>query len=133
MKSIITSILIAALIIGGAIWLSGGSGASVVDGGSEKGGATSTISNGKQYVDIAARGGYFPGEIKAKAGVPSILRVTTSGTFDCSAALVLPAVGYRNLLPQTGVTEIPIPPQPAGSTFVGTCGMGMYSFAIKFE
>jgi plastocyanin domain-containing protein len=94
---------------------------------------TATIVDGKQYVDITARGGYWPREIKAKSGVPTILRVATKGTFDCSAYLVIPTIGYRNSLPQTGVTEIPIPPQQAGSTFVGTCSMGMYSFAIKFE
>lgn len=127
-KKIILSIIGAVIIVGGAIWFSG---SDTPQENSEK--IVSTIVDGKQYVDITARGGYWPKQITAKSGMPTILRVTTNGTFDCSSFLVIPGISYRNSLPQTGVTEIPIPSQPANSVFRGTCGMGMYSFVINFE
>ena len=130
MKSISLSIIAAGIIIGGAIWLSNSRGVSVPGGGSV---ATSTILDGKQYVDITARGGYFPRRITAKAGMPTIIRMKTEGTFDCSSFLVIPALGYRSALPQSGVTEISVPAEFASGTLRGTCGMGMYSFAINFE
>ena len=130
MKSTIISILAAALIIGGAIWFSNNRGGKVA---SENSAGVSTITDGKQYIDITARGGYTPRKITAKAGMPAIIRMKTEGTFDCSSFLVIPTIGYRNALPQSGVTEIPVPAQSVGSTIRGTCGMGMYSFAIDFE
>ena len=90
-------------------------------------------SNGVQYIDITAKGGYKPGEISAKANLKSILRVTTSATFDCSSALVIPSLNYRNNLPPTAVTEIEIPPQAPSSVLRGTCAMGMYRFNINFN
>jgi plastocyanin domain-containing protein len=57
----------------------------------------------------------------------------TTGTFDCSSTLNIPSLNYQKNLPATGVTEIEIPPQPAGSTIEGLCGMGMYKFEIAFK
>ena len=131
-KSISLSIIAAVVIIGGAIWLSG---SRTPLGGQERGvlNATSTILDGKQYIDITARGGYSPRQISAKAGMPTVIRMKTEGTFDCSSFLVIPALGYRNALPQSGVTEIPVPVQSTSGILRGTCGMGMYSFAIDFK
>ena len=92
-----------------------------------------TVENGKQIVSITAKGGYSPRLSKAKADMPTILKVETTGTFDCSSALNLPSINYRKNLPQSGVTEIELPPQKAGSTFEGLCSMGMYGFNIVFE
>lgn len=133
MKSIILSIIAAAVIIGGAIWLSNSRNASPASSAGGGGQTVSTIIDGKQYIDITARGGYSPRIISAKAGMPAVIRMKTEGTFDCSSFLVIPSLGYRNALPQSGVTEIPISAQSAGQTIRGTCGMGMYSFAINFE
>lgn len=91
------------------------------------------IVNGVQFIDITVKGGYEPRHTTAKAGIPTIIRMKTSGTYDCSAALSIPKLNYRkNLLPN-GVTEIEMPPQEAGSTLTGTCSMGMYNFSINFE
>ena len=57
----------------------------------------------------------------------------TSGTFDCSSALVIPALGYRTNLPAQGVTDIEVPPQAAGTRLQGLCAMGMYSFVVNFN
>ena len=57
----------------------------------------------------------------------------TSGTFDCSAAFVIPSLNIQKMLPQTGVTDIEIPSQTSGSNIAGTCGMGMYRLNINFQ
>jgi plastocyanin domain-containing protein len=91
------------------------------------------IIDGKQIIEVTARGGYNPREITAKAGVPTILRMKTSGTFDCSSAFVIPSLGVQKMLPATGVTDFEIPAQTSGSTIHGTCGMGMYRLQINFQ
>lgn len=92
-----------------------------------------TVENGKQIVTISAKGGYSPRISEAKADTPTLLRVDTNGTFDCSSSLNLPSMNYQKNLPATGVTDIEIPAQKAGSTFEGLCGMGMYKFQIAFK
>jgi plastocyanin domain-containing protein len=92
-----------------------------------------TIEDGKQIVTISAKGGYSPRVTEAKADTPTLLRVETQGTFDCSSVLAIPSMNYQKNLPPSGVTEIEIPPQEAGSTFEGLCGMGMYGFEIAFK
>jgi len=87
---------------------------------------------GKQIIDLTARGGYKPGSIEAKAGIDSILRVATNNTYDCSLGLRIPSLGISKNLPSTGITDIPISAQKAGTVVKGTCTMGMYYFAIKF-
>ena len=127
--------IIIAIIIGGAFVL----GAFVLSQGKTTPlAATSpenkvTIENGKQIVTISAKGGYLPRISEAKADMPTILRVDTNGTFDCSSSLNLPSINYQKNLPATGVTDIEIPSQKAGSTFEGLCGMGMYKFQIAFK
>ncbi|MEX2052547.1 MAG: hypothetical protein WD991_02550 [Candidatus Paceibacterota bacterium] len=91
------------------------------------------IRDGIQYVNVEARGGYTPRVSLAQAGVPTKLVMTTTGTFDCSAALVIKAVNYQNILPQKGKTEIDLGVRASGETIDGLCSMGMYSFQIKFN
>lgn len=89
--------------------------------------------DGVQYVTIEARGGYFPQQSVAKAGVPTKLIVKTDGTYDCSASLVIQSLNYQKILPQTGETEIDLGVPKAGEPLQGVCGMGMYSFEVEFE
>ena len=89
--------------------------------------------SGIQTLEITAKGGYSPVSSELKAEAPALLRVITNSTFDCSSSLTIPALGYRTHLPMTGTTEISIPPQPAGTTLTGLCGMGMYSFDVTFS
>ena len=91
------------------------------------------VKDGLQYIDISAKGGYSPRVTVAQADIPTKLKVATSATFDCSASLVIPSIGYRDVLPPSGTTEIDIPAQKAGSTLQGTCAMGMYNFTIRFD
>jgi len=88
--------------------------------------------NGIQTLEITAKGGYSPISSELKAEAPALLRIITNSTFDCSSSLNIPALNYRTHLPMTGTTEISIPPQPVGTTLTGLCGMGMYSFIIRF-
>jgi plastocyanin domain-containing protein len=91
------------------------------------------IVDGKQVVQINAKGGYAPRVTAAKANTPTVINVQTNGTFDCSSALTVPALGFRKMLPSSGVTPIEIPPQQPGTTIKGVCSMGMYSFAVNFN
>jgi len=85
-----------------------------------------------QTLDVTAKGGYSPTNSTLKADRPAKLRIITQGTFDCSSSLVISQLGYDARLPLNGVTEINIPPQPAGTVITGLCSMGMYGFNISF-
>ncbi len=89
--------------------------------------------NGKQIVEVSAKGGYTPRISTAKADTPTILRIKTSSTFDCSSALRIPSLGYSKNLPPSGTTDIEIPAQAAGSTLKALCSMGMYNFSVEFK
>ncbi len=104
--------------------------------GTSSGGApppTAAIVNGTQIIDITAKGGYSPRVVVAKAGVPTVLRVTTNGTFDCSASVVIPKLSYQKFLQPSGTAEIPISAAQATGTLQGLCAMGMYNFQIQFQ
>ncbi len=88
---------------------------------------------GKQIIEVSAKGGYTPRLTKAKANTPTILRIKTSATFDCSSALRIPALSYSTNLPPTGSTDIEVPAQTAGTTLKALCSMGMYNFSINFS
>jgi len=124
-KPILISIAVSVLLIGGAFWLATSS-----SGGST---GVATMENGVQVIDIAAKGGYSPRVITAKAGVPSVIRVETSGTFDCSASLVIPKLSYQKSLQPSGTEEISISSEQAQGTMQGLCSMGMYNFQIRFQ
>jgi len=94
---------------------------------------TATIVDGKQVIDITAKGGYSPRVVVAKAGVPTTLRVSTNGTFDCSASLVIPKLSYQKFLQPSGTEDIAISAEQAQGTLQGLCAMGMYNFQVKFE
>lgn len=94
--------------------------------------ASPKIENGKQIIEIRAKGGYTPEETVAQADIPSVIKMKTQATFDCSASLLIPALGFRTFLPASGVTDVPVPAQKPGTTLTATCGMGMYSFRIQF-
>ncbi len=126
MKTAILSVAIIAGLIGLGFWL--GSGSSTQD----KSVAASTIVDGKQVVEIRAKGGYTPRRSIAKAGVPTILRFSTNGTFDCSSSIRIPSLNISKNLPASGVTDIDVGSAKIGM-LQGTCGMGMYPFEIDFQ
>ena len=91
------------------------------------------VKDGVQYITINAKGGYFPRVTNAKAGVPTKLIIKTSGTYDCSAALVIRSLKYQQILPQNGETIIDVGIPVAGEPLQGVCSMGMYSFLVNFS
>lgn len=103
------------------------------DTSTQTGPQTATVENGKQIIKVTARGGYNPSVINAQSGIPTTLRLKTENTFDCSAAFAIPSLGINKMLPLSGVTDIEIPVQKAGSQLIGTCAMGMYSFKMIFS
>ena len=129
MKPTAVAILLGALLIGGAILYSnkGNSPAQVADAHNV------TVTDGKQVVAIGVKGGYSPKLSSAKANMPTVLRMTTNGTFDCSSGVTIPSLGIRQILPASGDTDIEVPPQKAGTTLNGVCVMGMYHFAVDFN
>lgn len=87
----------------------------------------------EQIIAVTARNGYTPSKSTAKANTPTILRVQAKGTYDCSAALMIPAIGYKEILSPNSTTDIQIPPQKPGTVLQGLCSMGMYRFTIQFK
>jgi uncharacterized protein YdgA (DUF945 family) len=85
-----------------------------------------------QTIEISAKGGYQPLLTVAKANLPVVINITTNETYDCSTSVVIPSINYRARLPFTGTTTVNMAPQQPNTEIVGTCGMGMYSFKIKF-
>lgn len=96
-------------------------------------GAALAVANGRQVITIVARGGYLPRDSIAKAGIPSVIRIVTQNTFDCSRALFLPSLGVQKILPATGTAEFELPALKAGTEFYGVCAMGMYAFRITMR
>lgn len=77
--------------------------------------------------------GYQPSLLKAPAGQPIQLVLSTKNTQSCSRAFMIPALGYQKVLPATGETSVDIPAQSAGTTLRFTCSMGMYTGVIRFQ
>lgn len=126
----IISIAISAVLIGWAFWFVS---AKPQGESADTAVPTATIVDGKQFIDISAKGGYSPRMVVAKAGLPTVLRVTTSGTFDCSASVVIPKLSYQKFLKPSGTEDIAISADEAQGTLQGLCAMGMYNFQIKFQ
>ena len=91
-----------------------------------------SIVDGKQIIEIDARGGYTPRQSFAKAGIPTVVRFNTKNTFDCSSYVRIPSLNISKTLAQTGSTDIEIGSQGV-QTLQGSCGMGMYPFEVVFE
>jgi Cu+-exporting ATPase len=128
MNSTSVSIIVAVLLIGGAVLLTqaGPSAEATAPANNVR------IVDGQQIIEITAKGGYTPRTSSAKAGIPTIIRFETNGTFDCSSSMRIPSMGVSKNLPSTGTIDIVVTdPQPGPLT--GMCGMGMYPFTINFQ
>ena len=103
------------------------------------GGQSSEVSGGslleddRQIIAIAAKGGYEPNLVTAQAGIPTDIRISTDGTYDCSSSIVIPSLGYRKMLSATGTETISLTGDQATGTLEGVCSMGMYRFRISFK
>jgi len=129
-KLIVISLSIAVLLIGGAIAYTSNN---ISPSSNNPKAEEIKIIGGKQIIEISAKGGYFPRKTIAKAGVPTILRIKTNGTFDCSSSLFIPKLNYHKSLTPSGVENIEIPASEANGVLRGLCSMGMYNFEVDFE
>jgi len=128
MKATIISIIVAVVLIGGAFaFTRGGSFPSDTAPANNV-----TVVDGKQIIEIRAKGGYQPRKSVAKAGIPTVIRFNTNGTFDCSSSVRIPSMNISKSLPQSGSIDIDIGIQKV-ATLKGTCGMGMYPFEVEFQ
>lgn len=130
MNSTSVSIIIAAVFIGGAIFLTQSKGTPSVQNAPPADNVG--IVDGQQVIDIQVKGGYTPRTSTAKAGIPTIIRFHTNGTFDCSSSVRIPSMGVTSRLPSTGTTDIAVA-DPKTGTLQGMCGMGMYLFEVNFQ
>ena len=95
-------------------------------------GEATLLEDGTQILEVTAKNGYFPSNIQAKSDTPTILRIKTNNTYDCSAALTIPKLSYNTFLPTNGNTDVQILPQKSGTIINASCSMGMYGFRIEF-
>jgi plastocyanin domain-containing protein len=129
MKSTIISVIVAVSLVGLAYFTTRGG--SVSDANNTPANNVSIV-DGKQIIEIKAKGGYTPRKSVAKAGMPTVIRFNTSGTFDCSASVRIPSMNINKILPQSGITDLDVGIQQV-ATLQGMCGMGMYPFEIEFK
>lgn len=129
MKTTAIAIIVAAALIGGAIMFAGKSSSTADTSGSVN---NVSVVDGKQVIEITAKGGYSPKRTIAKAGIPTVLRMETNGTFDCSSVVRVPSLGLFKNLPPSGSTDIDVG-TPQAQLLKVVCGMGMYSFQIDFQ
>ena len=124
----IISIIVATALVGGALILTKNNNNTIEISNANN----VSIVDGKQIIEINAKGGYQPRKSVAKAGIPTIIRFNTKGTFDCSSSVRIPSMNISKILPQSGNTDIDIGEAKLG-VLGGSCGMGMYPFEIDFQ
>lgn len=129
MKIVFGIILVLAIGLVGYLFIQSGGASSTSEAPS-----TSNVSivDGQQVVILSAKAGYTPRVSEVKAGIPTILRVETKGTFDCSSQIRIPSLNISQTLPATGATDIILGSLVAGK-LDGSCGMGMYPFQLNVQ
>ena len=86
--------------------------------------------NGNQIITLHAKDGFSPKVSVVDAGKPTILKVDTNNTVDCSATINIPHLKINDTLLLNGVKDFNIPTLASGEIINGTCGGGIYSFKI---
>lgn len=125
-----TFLIIGALLLVMFILLRGGGPSQNTTNTNTATGSNVTMVDDQQIVTINVKGGYGPKTSTVQAGIPTILRLITDATYDCSSAVRIPSLGISRNLLATGVTDVKLGTLDAG-TIQGTCSMGMYAFEIK--
>lgn len=98
----------------------------------ERRAVAASATGGVQEVRIEVRGGYDPGVVKLKRGVPARLIFERKETSSCSEEIVIPALGVKKFLPAFHQTPVEITPTDTGS-FDITCGMSMLHGKLVVE
>jgi plastocyanin domain-containing protein len=98
----------------------------------ERAAAVAATTSGGQEIEILVRGGYEPGVVRVKRGVPTRLVFDRQETSSCSEEVVIPELGIRRFLPSFQKTPIEFTPRKAG-TFDISCGMSMLHAKLVVE
>lgn len=142
MRSAVTKLAAAAIVVAGLFAINGGlvlQGSSftlgdalraVVGGEGEPVPAAVDQSGIQQIVVNARNGSYSPAITSAQAGLSTVLMVRTNGTTGCTRSIVIPKLGIERQLPETGDTVFQLGTLQPG-TIRFTCSMGMYSGRIE--
>jgi plastocyanin domain-containing protein len=125
-----TFLIVGALLLVMFILLRGGGLSQNTTNTNTTAGSNVTMVDGQQIVTVNVKGGYGPKTSTVQAGIPTILRLITDGTYDCSSAVRIPSLGISRNLLATGVTDVQLGTLAVG-TVQGTCSMGMYRFEIE--
>lgn len=75
---------------------------------------------------------YRPARLVVKAGIPTTLKLVSSGAKGCIRAFTVPAYNIVAMLPETGETAVELPPAPPGQIDF-SCSMGMYYGVIEVQ
>lgn len=86
--------------------------------------------SGRQVVEVVIRGGYWPGVIVARAGLPLRIVFRREDDDSCTERVIFSVPRLDRRLAPTGTTTIDLPAQPAGEVRF-TCGMGRYRGRIE--
>ena len=131
MKNSTIVIAVAILLVGGFLISQRNNPSEAIATGT--GSSNVSMENSQQIVTITAKGGYSPQVSTVQAGVPTVIRFDTNGTFDCSAGIRIPSLGISKSLPSNGVTDVSVGSLSAGDRIQGTCSMGMYRFEVDAQ
>lgn len=127
-----TLLVIGILAIGAFLLFRGGSGVQTNSSITASGSSNVTIVGGQQIVTIKAKGGYQPQASVVQAGLPTVIRFVTNGSFDCSSSVRIADLGISQSLPSSGTTDVNVGTLSSG-TLQGTCSMGMYKFELDVQ
>jgi P-type Cu+ transporter len=86
--------------------------------------AEAELAGGVQEIRVRVRGGYTPGRIHARPGVPVRLLFDRQESGDCTSRVVFPDLGISADLPAFTETTVDLPAQPPGE-YGFACGMNM--------
>jgi len=89
--------------------------------------------DGTQVVDLKVEGGYSPGTLVVKKGVPLTININRPESNNpCSKWIIFPDFGIQKDLPDNGKTTIQLNPDRAGE-YTFYCGMQMIVGKLKVE
>jgi uncharacterized protein len=85
------------------------------------------------YVVNVGNRGYSPKVLHLAANRPVRLIWATKNVSSCALAVVVPALKYEKMLPNTGLVDLNIPAQKKGTVMNYSCSMGMYTGQLVFD
>ena len=92
---------------------------------------TSSVTD--SYVVTVNDDGYFPKVLHLAANKPVKLDWITNDVHSCVLSVVVPALNYQKILPNTGKITFNIPAQANGTVIRYSCSMGMYTGQWVFD